>query len=436
MPRRPKGLKSRYGCSECKRRRVKCDETKPSCLNCNRLGQSCSYTLITPQFCGGTKPVPSSIKWQPPKSGQPDRCVFRLRDMQLLHFFTMKTAETLSSHPEVQNAWKTTVVDAAFANSFLLQGLLALAALHLASQSSADGEDLSILAATKIEQALVQFRHEVRCLSSQNCDAVFIFSVLIAFYIPASAGTAINPSANFFGDDFSVSVVKWMRLFRSARDVYDQYTSQIRERSLSILISWYDRDLPPPTSSIPLPEGIPINEYLADQLKRVGVPEAELAYLISTSHPEAAQTNVRALNLALELFGIDGEHPKLLEAQWKVYMPTTLGRSGHPWHSTDGVDWLSRSFAWLFWIPLQFIELLESRDNISLIIFACFGLGFGRAPGKWWNSHIPGLVMEMVHRNLPPDSRELFSYILPARSDDGLADCAITASVHPHVSNT
>ncbi|EJS44310.1 lys14p [Saccharomyces arboricola H-6] len=36
---------SRNGCSECKRRRMKCDETKPTCWQCARLNRQCVYIL-------------------------------------------------------------------------------------------------------------------------------------------------------------------------------------------------------------------------------------------------------------------------------------------------------------------------------------------------------------------------------------------------------
>ncbi|CAD0112531.1 unnamed protein product [Aureobasidium uvarum] len=39
------GSKSRMGCSECKRKRVKCDEGKPSCGRCKRYPERCSYEL-------------------------------------------------------------------------------------------------------------------------------------------------------------------------------------------------------------------------------------------------------------------------------------------------------------------------------------------------------------------------------------------------------
>ncbi|KAI5953191.1 hypothetical protein KGF54_002562 [Candida jiufengensis] len=34
---------SRLGCSECKRRKIKCDESKPECFNCSRLRKICNY---------------------------------------------------------------------------------------------------------------------------------------------------------------------------------------------------------------------------------------------------------------------------------------------------------------------------------------------------------------------------------------------------------
>lgn len=36
---------SRNGCTECKRRRIKCDETKPTCWQCARLNRECIYVL-------------------------------------------------------------------------------------------------------------------------------------------------------------------------------------------------------------------------------------------------------------------------------------------------------------------------------------------------------------------------------------------------------
>ncbi|PGH34905.1 hypothetical protein GX50_02256 [[Emmonsia] crescens] len=41
--------KSRTGCSNCKKRRIKCDETKPGCAKCDAYGISCDYLAVQSQ---------------------------------------------------------------------------------------------------------------------------------------------------------------------------------------------------------------------------------------------------------------------------------------------------------------------------------------------------------------------------------------------------
>ncbi|EFR05394.1 C6 zinc finger domain-containing protein [Nannizzia gypsea CBS 118893] len=55
--------KSRAGCGTCKKRRVKCDETKPHCLRCEAYGVACDYMdqqALVPINAGSGSPVSSS----------------------------------------------------------------------------------------------------------------------------------------------------------------------------------------------------------------------------------------------------------------------------------------------------------------------------------------------------------------------------------------
>lgn len=51
------GSRSRSGCNECRRRRRKCDEVKPTCSNCRRSKKTCSY--LTQLSWGGRSFVKS-----------------------------------------------------------------------------------------------------------------------------------------------------------------------------------------------------------------------------------------------------------------------------------------------------------------------------------------------------------------------------------------
>ncbi|CCD22730.1 Lys14p NDAI_0A05750 [Naumovozyma dairenensis CBS 421] len=61
---------SRNGCTECKRRRMKCDETKPICWQCARLNRECVYILNSKnkKRKNKDKPVPSGKQKSSSKS--------------------------------------------------------------------------------------------------------------------------------------------------------------------------------------------------------------------------------------------------------------------------------------------------------------------------------------------------------------------------------
>jgi hypothetical protein len=52
--------KSRNGCINCKRRRVKCPETFPECENCMRLGMKCEYSTRRITMGAPSRPLQST----------------------------------------------------------------------------------------------------------------------------------------------------------------------------------------------------------------------------------------------------------------------------------------------------------------------------------------------------------------------------------------
>ncbi|KAI7324006.1 hypothetical protein KC315_g8354 [Hortaea werneckii] len=59
--RKPKSLRRcRYGCRNCKLRKVKCDEVRPHCKRCSSFGVTCNYLLQVPDL----QPVSADTRWQ------------------------------------------------------------------------------------------------------------------------------------------------------------------------------------------------------------------------------------------------------------------------------------------------------------------------------------------------------------------------------------
>lgn len=55
---KPVVRRSRAGCAECRRRRRRCDESKPSCRNCLMIGHECKYLV---ELSWGGRPFARSI---------------------------------------------------------------------------------------------------------------------------------------------------------------------------------------------------------------------------------------------------------------------------------------------------------------------------------------------------------------------------------------
>ena len=75
--------KSRRGCFNCKRRKIKCQETQPACGNCGKAGIVCEYPRLVQQQ---QQQADISIIRQP----QATNASFSMTDMRLFHHFIVR----------------------------------------------------------------------------------------------------------------------------------------------------------------------------------------------------------------------------------------------------------------------------------------------------------------------------------------------------------
>ncbi|KAJ6020958.1 hypothetical protein N7540_006462 [Penicillium herquei] len=142
--KRPKCLrKSRYGCRNCKLRKVKCDEARPHCLRCRTYGVKCNFNSNTTDL----QPL-KERRDQPRKQTQPhctplrpslDNAIwasdgmsfYKLDryDWDLFNRFRHRTLYSLGGSDIVQ-IYEDHMLKASFACPFLLHGTLAVAAVH------------------------------------------------------------------------------------------------------------------------------------------------------------------------------------------------------------------------------------------------------------------------------------------------------------------
>ncbi|KAL2858490.1 hypothetical protein BJY01DRAFT_399 [Aspergillus pseudoustus] len=213
MATRRSHKKSRNGCDQCKRRRVKCDEDRP-CLNCSRRGMDCTFESrgsATPPGRANDFGILSDIRGRvlatsdsdvpdPRPSSQDPFRLFNDRlsegtwvpqewtsqDPELMHHYTLHTSKTFAGRPQMQEIWQVVIPEIAYSYEFLMHGLLGLSALHLACLKPERYSHYLAGAGFHMSLGLRSYRRILLSPSSDNCYALFCFSSLIMVYIYAS----------------------------------------------------------------------------------------------------------------------------------------------------------------------------------------------------------------------------------------------------------
>ncbi|KAI9734008.1 MAG: hypothetical protein M1834_002665 [Cirrosporium novae-zelandiae] len=175
--------KSRLGCFNCKIRKVKCQETRPSCQNCLKRGYTCEYPkIIQPQsrqlqtVRNNTIPDPRPVVQL---SSTPS--LFTLTDMRLLHHFILEAYPHL---PVGQDAvWVHEVPAFAQHYEYLMHAILALSASHLTMTSNSN---LTIAAINHRQLALEGLNKAISTYSVTPNDADAMLATCYALTFQSS----------------------------------------------------------------------------------------------------------------------------------------------------------------------------------------------------------------------------------------------------------
>ncbi|KAI9730417.1 MAG: hypothetical protein M1834_005927 [Cirrosporium novae-zelandiae] len=235
MRPRKSHTKSRRGCLECKRRHIKCDEKRPQCSNCKRLAMKCMWSSLPARPNISSKPlaaktlgivhsfnsISTSLKDDSTVLGQ-----LAIRDLKLLHHFSIATYATLDTVVAQQRIWQEDVIQMGFQYPFVLRGILAISALHLATLSSTLSTDLLIQASTQHNRALGDFRTTLININESNCTPLFAISCLtvVHAFAVAQIQTTQDPVAD---------ILNCLHLIRGVNSVLQPYWPKLMASELS-----------------------------------------------------------------------------------------------------------------------------------------------------------------------------------------------------------
>ena len=367
--------KSRKGCQNCKKRRIKCDEQKPACSNCLKHSIECDYAFglqrasatrhaTTSENPDGISNLSTEQVSQHDQDGaeglrrNDDGFTRRLHveDLEFLHHYTTETCHTLSDRLESQALWQRNVVHEAFSNEFLLRGILAISALHLSGLKPAKQEYLKLVAERHQNQALLSFRAAIDDIDAESCSAFFAMSSLIVVYAFAS----MQPSGNVDAAELKLSSLESLPLIRGVNSILQTVWPRIIRGSLAGLVE--------------------------DNFELRSISEL----------PEALEERLG------RLFDLCGQNDLSSDADYGLKHAIAELRSCYAkfYHKSASNCEVSITFLWPVVVRPAFISALQDLKPEALIVSAFYCVLLHHLNGYWWMNGRGRCLLNTIRQSL------------------------------------
>jgi hypothetical protein len=368
--------------------RLQCDEHHPICDRCKAAGLRCSFADLRPALPASPR-VDFEGHHELPSRNEPDSASsvaqFSARDMALLHQYIISTSLTLSRDRSFQKLYQTTAVHIGISEPFLLHGILAIAALHLAQTLPGHKQEHSTEAAKHHDLALTLYQEALKDLGPKRYDAIFLSASLLFMFV--FAYVVGNPSDATFppGDaaEFFLSF-RWVRIARGIRIVRTQGQQWLISGPLwpvleKILLSW--PMLRDPSTNI--------NLYDLDP----PCPEE----LRLTRLKEMWQKDISVGSGQAEIYS--EAHHSLLRAYRRTHQRQKVSRARH---DNSGNEEFVQSLGWLAELSDSFVSMLEEHDPPALVLMCHYTRLLDTISFSfWWTHRNSQVCASRIQRILP-----------------------------------
>ncbi|KAI0466137.1 hypothetical protein F4859DRAFT_498376, partial [Xylaria cf. heliscus] len=411
--------KSRNGCMNCKRRKVKCDEQQPECAKCVLFGLRCRYPgdapssespnsgslLTTPDHepyrprgrgrprknwaiefgaltCGQTALSPATATSEPttPVSSGGG---LNIDEAELLLHFIQVTAQTVANNTGMGDPmvrfWSYNLPRIGLAHHFVLRLAYALAAYHIAHHDIRDGpRNLEYRRAAEHHASLGlrELTVALARLDNDNCGAAYIAATLVCICTfaagPTGPGDLLACSLDTTHD------AGWFPLIHGVRLLREEFHEDV-------LFSGYMEPFHSKTWTQPESEPSSMEARRArccrEGFERLDweEPLQKFREFVASQTFENAETCLR---------GLDGMIP--------IYGATYGDKDAN----FDGPSEYQFVFGWLYRLQRPFISCLQRRNPTALIILAYYAVLLRTMENLWfmdgWSSHLLATVRGLV----------------------------------------
>ncbi|KAF2721642.1 hypothetical protein K431DRAFT_312481 [Polychaeton citri CBS 116435] len=348
--------KSRNGCVNCKRRKVKCDERIPYCNTCSVRGIKCTYarsfTLIEKAMYSAILPSLSMKAIEDQASSAYFLPAHRVPDPHLWQHYLEHTSNTLTSGMDGSSGaklWKSTVPAIAFSDPSVSHAVMALSALCLSSSNETAAGlqfDSDATADFHYYRALKHLQRSVQDLGQNNADEVLASTLVL---IPCSLAWA--QKRNVFGPKS-----EWLCHLRGFRTLAEVINDSARdEHQQSRLIS--------------LQTGPDVLRMLAIDGLFTGRKSSLLSSRVASLRSSITKSGKGAIEKLWMAIASSKYHHGPAQESYSATVSKLVSTMdqllNHP--ASDDFQII---FDWAIQIPAKFVELMTSGDHLALAITA------------------------------------------------------------------
>jgi hypothetical protein len=264
--------------------------------------------------------------------------------MFLIHHFTLKTSLTLSETPASQRAFQEWLPEQCSNYSYLVHGVLALSAFHLAFLRGKESARWVEKAIKHQSRALSGFRAALKSASlSETCDALFAHSIVLV-----SSAFAASAHSVLFSQNLATSlddIIAPLIVMRGTGDLSLSMFKAIQAGPFGDLLkSSFEVRGPGALAQSADAQIVGLRKAVCDQY--------------STSPKELIFSGA-----------IDALHFVYKEI---ASLGGVKGTPGYVWK-------------WTYLVSQRFIEMLRSRDSVALVIFCYFAVGTAADSVYWYH---------------------------------------------------
>ncbi|KAI8629623.1 hypothetical protein F5Y19DRAFT_72237 [Xylariaceae sp. FL1651] len=415
--------KSRNGCVNCKRRRVKCDEQHPKCAKCVQFGVQCSFAPSTTNcVASDVEPSATSTELKSPQSrgrGRPRKNWAALQENQsregtspfsvssisdsmthtrcqedlcideaeLLLQFTQVTAYSLADNAATENSmlhfWSYNLPRIGLTYHFVLHLAYALAAYHLAfCNIGSECKELEYRAKARYHASLglPQLTQALVRIDKDNCGALYIAATLVC-YCTFAAGPA-GPGDLLVCNLGTQHRADWLPLIYGVRLIREKFDEDVLFTGL--MEPFRGKNVRPETEmSLQDRPARCVREGFA----RLDWEEPlnELRDFVASQTSEGTEIWLR---------GLDG--------LMSIYEATYGDKDA----TFDGPAENQFVFGWLYRLEKPFVSSLQQRDSTALVILAYYAVLLSTMEQMWymngWAIHLLVTVGDLIHVEYVP----------------------------------